>query len=606
MVSAAIGMSFTSCSADDVMMPGDETTAAGTGDAYFTVSISMPTIGGTSRADATAESSGSYDQGLENEYAINTVYLYFFDANDQVVTMSNGKKYMSVSVSLDNKTEKDPESPNGTATNMGVQYATTDPIKVDSKIVAGTYKVCALCNAPAAELPTTTTSTYTELNFTTLDELLSSKHSYENLGSVYSLDEHGIPMSSRDYKGTVYQTINISKANTKSSPCSITLYVEREMARVCYTNTSISFPLYKDTSYTTTLGTVVLKQREILNNPATWYTFRHVGSIDASTFKPTMGGSSYDAANAQYGQITTNNAPYVITPSTSEQTTSASTYVSNNSPFIVQSGSKYYSSPYNYRTFNDWILKVSDGVNTGWNAEGLTPSSVIGYVPENCMQAAAQKKGNATCVVFRAEMRPTVAYYAASTTSTSVQAYTLKGSYSGSGSTSTTKVTLDGASEYVYNDSYLLSQDLYFFNGKFYANLPGVYVDNKSYFQGLSVSGVSTYDSSYYKYLTPDNCESTYGVKRYKDHMGYYFYYIRHLDNGDNTVMGPMEFAIVRNNSYDIKINRIAMPAYTLDEAEDINPGEDVEKVSTTMYLDADIVVRPWISRPQTTDLGAR
>jgi hypothetical protein len=70
--------------------------------------------------------------------------------------------------------------------------------------------------------------------------------------------------------------------------------------------------------------------------------------------------------------------------------------------------------------------------------------------------------------------------------------------------------------------------------------------------------------------------------------------------------MGPMEFAIVRNNSYDIKINRIAMPAYTLDEAEDINPGDDIEKNSTTMYLDADIVVRPWISRPQTTDLGAR
>jgi hypothetical protein len=604
MVSAAIGMSFTSCSADDLMMPGDETTTAGIGDAYFTVSISMPTIGGTSRADATAESSGSYDQGYDYEYAINTVYLYFFDSNDKVVTMSDGKKYMKVSVSLENKTESDPESPNGTATNMGVQYATTNPIKVDSSISAGTYKVCALCNAPAAELPTTTTSTYTELNFTTLDELLSSKHSYDNLGSVYSLHDNGIPMSSRDYKGSVYQTISISKANTKSSPCAITLYVERELARVCYTNTSNSFTLYKDTNFTSSLGTVVLKQREILNNPTDWYTFRHVGTIDASTFKPTMGGSSYDAATAQYGQITTSNTPYVITPCTSEQTTSASTYVSNNSPFIVQSGSKYYSSPYSYRTFNDWILKISNGTYTGWEACGLDPASVIGYVPENSMQAAAQKKGNATCVVFRAEMRPTVAYYAASTTSTSVESYSLKGSYSYGRSTST--VTLDGVSTTVYDNSYLLCPDLYFFNGKFYANLTGVYVDNKSYFNSLSVSGVSSSESTDYKYLTPDNCESTYGVKRYADHMGYYFYYIRHLDNNDNTVMGPMEFAIVRNNSYDIKINRIAMPAYTLDEAEDINPGDDIEKNSTTMYLDADIVVRPWISRPQTTDLGAR
>lgn len=37
----------------------------------------------------------------------------------------------------------------------------------------------------------------------------------------------------------------------------------------------------------------------------------------------------------------------------------------------------------------------------------------------------------------------------------------------------------------------------------------------------------------------------------------YYLYWNRHNDNGENTIMGPMEFATVRNNIYKISVNNV-------------------------------------------------
>ena len=589
MASAAICVGFTACIADEPMVTSatEVGKAAATGDAYFTLSITTPTTGATSRAeDPTAETTQQYDQGYDYEYGVKVVYLYFFDQNNKSIVLSTGKRYMAVSVSLDSQKDASPESPNGSATNLGVRYSTTTPFKVDAALGVGTYRVVALCNAPAATLPEYTSSSYTELDFTTLEELQNSQHSYKNIGSAYSINDNGIPMSSRSWDGKIYQTITISAENVYSKPCEISLQVERELARVQYTNNTTEFLLYSDTKYTTSIGKVILKQREILNNPHSWYLFRHVGTIDptsSSAYTPSF-------ASDCFGQLTSGGtSPYVITPYTSTQTTDVSKFVDNDSPMIVQSGSVYYGSPYYYRTFEDWIEKLVDGSYTGWDACGLTSQSVIGYIPENCMHSTAQKKGNVTCVLFRGELRPTSAICGLDyTTYKTTKEYTYSGSYS-----------------YNYKDTYMDYEDLYYYNGKFYCNLLGVYLDNETYFNSISVVGSSlSSGSGNYKYLTPTNCESEYGIKRYVNHMGYYFYFIKHLDNGVNGSMGPMEYAIVRNNSYDIKINRISMPAYTLNEAESIDPSEDIERNS--LYMDADIVVRPWISRPQTADLGAR
>lgn len=79
---------------------------------------------------------------------------------------------------------------------------------------------------------------------------------------------------------------------------------------------------------------------------------------------------------------------------------------------------------------------------------------------------------------------------------------------------------------------------------------------------------------------------------------GYYCYYFcwsRHNDNQDNNVMGPMEFAIVRNNIYKLSvtgINRLGHPRISENDPTPITPDTPDEKDSH--YLTLSVEVIPW------------
>lgn len=47
-------------------------------------------------------------------------------------------------------------------------------------------------------------------------------------------------------------------------------------------------------------------------------------------------------------------------------------------------------------------------------------------------------------------------------------------------------------------------------------------------------------------------------ITKYEKGVCYYPYWIRHVDNGDASVSGVMEFAVVRNNVYKMKINSVS------------------------------------------------
>lgn len=78
----------------------------------------------------------------------------------------------------------------------------------------------------------------------------------------------------------------------------------------------------------------------------------------------------------------------------------------------------------------------------------------------------------------------------------------------------------------------------------------------------------------------------------------YYFYWNRHNDNGNNGVMGPMEFAVVRNNVYKlsvIDINRLGHPRLTENDPDPVDPKTPDEKGD--IYLKLDVEVLPWVVR---------
>ena len=79
------------------------------------------------------------------------------------------------------------------------------------------------------------------------------------------------------------------------------------------------------------------------------------------------------------------------------------------------------------------------------------------------------------------------------------------------------------------------------------------------------------------------------------DAAGYYCCWSRHNDNQDNNVMGPMEFAIVRNHIYKLSvtgINRLGHPRISENDPTPITPDTPDEKDSH--YLTLSVEVIPW------------
>ena len=183
-------------------------------------------------------------------------------------------------------------------------------------------------------------------------------------------------------------------------------------------------------------------------------------------------------------------------------------------------------------------------------ADGVTSTPM--YCAENTMLVDNQYKTYGTAFAFAAKVTPAADTYFANN-GTSVVAST----YS--------------------------TGDLWYFDGAFYDSLASL-----NSHKGLSLTATSG-ASNYYK---------KFGVKYFVGGTCYYNYYIRHFDNGDDHSMGKMEFAIVRNNDYQVTVTGIKAL------------GEDTPKAAAELiesgesYFQATLLVRPWVVRAQDAVLG--
>ncbi len=78
----------------------------------------------------------------------------------------------------------------------------------------------------------------------------------------------------------------------------------------------------------------------------------------------------------------------------------------------------------------------------------------------------------------------------------------------------------------------------------------------------------------------------------------YYYYWNRHNDNGFNGIMGPMEFAVVRNNVYKLavtKINNLGHPR--ISENDPHKPGPGTPDEDESVYIEVTSEVLPWVVR---------
>lgn len=86
----------------------------------------------------------------------------------------------------------------------------------------------------------------------------------------------------------------------------------------------------------------------------------------------------------------------------------------------------------------------------------------------------------------------------------------------------------------------------------------------------------------------------TYNVQRFtredatKPFVTYYPVFMRHRNNNDNNVAGPMEFSVVRNTIYRFRVKSIS------GLGPDINPEDPVEKPA---QIDIEVSVADWVDR---------
>lgn len=82
------------------------------------------------------------------------------------------------------------------------------------------------------------------------------------------------------------------------------------------------------------------------------------------------------------------------------------------------------------------------------------------------------------------------------------------------------------------------------------------------------------------------------GVTKYTDGVCYYPYWIRHVSDDDNTKLGVMEFAVVRNNRYEMTIKSVK----GIGTPDPVDPDETPDE-SADVYLQVAVKVLPWTVR---------
>ena len=119
--------------------------------------------------------------------------------------------------------------------------------------------------------------------------------------------------------------------------------------------------------------------------------------------------------------------------------------------------------------------------------------------------------------------------------------------------------------------------------------------------------GITTTDGTFYRYngnfyalldeikkvignqSISENNLSQFGITKYQDGICYYTYFIKHAEDGDDTTVSPMEYAIVRNNIYQVNVTGI----------------NDIGSVTPTDYrLNLECTVADWVQDEITIDFS--
>jgi hypothetical protein len=565
---------LTACSSEE-----DVPSQGTANDTYFELTIGFP----QEVYARSTETTDNYDQGIEREYQVNKVSLFFFDADDNQFVASKADVPTYYTGSNFAQTTGDETY------KLGVGYTTGAVLiqKSENLIQDHNYHVYALANVDKTNLPTlvakadgVTGTTETEFLKTTMSATTEFDAKNKNLMKLVNsgVDEKngvlGMPMSSRGYyqgddataNNYTYADFKYAVTNNKANPVKMVMYLERAYGRITLSaanDHSFTYPLWaNEEGYNNNevIGTITIEGYKVINKTLTYNTFRQVGNSKGEFF-----------GFGKLGDGATASDSYLMTP----------TFTAFSADYSAATANSNLMNSYNEGTINlvGWT-KLAKGENVQTRT-GANDYAILDYPAENAMERSHQVKGYTTGILMKARITPDVKQIS----------------------------------------DYKVGADIYGFDGKLYSKLSDI--------PGLNLKD----DATNYR---------NYGVTKYPKGYCYYLYYVRHNDNlvypnvshdADAELMGDMEFAIVRSNTYDLAITGFYLTTHTNpypggkpvpdydpdkpdtpgttptpenpdpetpydpEDEDGFDPKEDTE--AEMNYMNVNIVVRPWIVRGQ-------
>ena len=216
-------------------------------------------------------------------------------------------------------------------------------------------------------------------------------------------------------------------------------------------------------------------------------------------------------------------------------------------------------------------LTTADNWTAGTQVEGHpTPASEYypwTYAVENTLMGiAAQKKGVTTAVVFKAKIEGALV-------------------------TAANKQPIYVFGNVLYGTWATMKATAFAEGSKLYALQAAI---NKVEAKGENVTTQDYADAGFTGYSYDQAKDGYYAT---------YYYWNRHNDNGNNDVMGVMEFAVVRNNVYKLNVTDIAKYGHPYNpDPNNPNPDPDPENPddpdeSVNYYFTVSVKVLPWVVR---------
>lgn len=535
---------LTACGESDDLQAGQP--ATGAGKQYVSLTFTMPTREQTSRADKPTggEDGDGYEQGQDNENTITDAVAFFFQNNGAGV---NGDAKTPVQY-LRFTDFNQPENGNG---NPIDRTYTSKPVPTD---LYGAYNVLVVANPGTGNWWTATTLGGVR------DKVLSQAWTESN-GSYTNF----LMSSAKD------AVIEISEANnTEATAANTTIDVERMAARVDY-KTLNSYTIEEDEDYK---GAIVEIKGAILVNNLTGpgsYAMKRVSTAS------TGGDITYLGDETLGDDGLPSN--WVQDPTTGNKSSAV---------FGVSWTDTRASDP-NWWSGKATIDKPITKEDGEWN--------ILGYTLENITAPNETKHEYNTAVVFKAKFHPaegSVPHYQDQDEATFFELGNklyasmedMMEDFSQPRSISDMNTAINACANWedvrafvnTLRDDDPCGYKLWLkgqieaaanWTGEVKNSLTWTsYMLTECGYSATLENGVYTVTINQGDKITADIL-AEYGARTYEDATCYYTWWIRHANDGDDKTNDVMEYAIVRNNIYELNVTKISsLGGYIPNEEE--------------------------------------